>query len=57
MKLIKKQKRYFANQFSTNALDEYIYLRKPNIVEKLIDVKPNLKIEKLQMKNLLTKKV
>jgi hypothetical protein len=42
----KETKRYFANQLSTIALEEYIYLGKPNIVEKLIDAKPNLKIEK-----------
>ncbi len=42
----KETKRYFANQFSTTALEEYIYLGKPNLVEKLINAYSNKNIVK-----------
>jgi hypothetical protein len=32
-------KKYLANQLSTQALEEYIYLGKPNIIEKLLNAK------------------
>lgn len=34
-------KKHLARQFSTQALEEYIYLGKPNIIEKLLNAKPN----------------
>ena len=44
----KETKKYFANQFSTNALEEYIYLGKPNLVEKLLNAKSSPNIEKTE---------
>lgn len=34
-------KKHLANQLSTQALEEYIYLGKANIIEKLLNAKPN----------------
>ncbi len=34
-------KKHLAKHLSTQALEEYIYLGKPNIIEKLLNAKPN----------------
>jgi hypothetical protein len=34
-------KKHLANQLSTQALEEYIYIGKPSIIEKLLNAKPN----------------
>lgn len=47
-KINKETKRYFANHLSSKALEEYIYIGKPNLVEKLLHTKSNLKIEKTE---------
>jgi hypothetical protein len=48
-------KKYFVNQFSTNALEEYIYLGKPNLVEKLINTIPKSSTEKTADENYIDK--
>ena len=37
----RETKKHLAKQLSTQALEEYIYLGKPNIIEKLLNAKPN----------------
>lgn len=44
----KETKRYFTNQFSITALEEYIYLGKPNLVEKLLNCYSNKNIVKTE---------
>ncbi len=42
----KKTKKHLSNQLSTNALEEFIYLGKPNLVEKLLNAYSNKNILK-----------
>jgi hypothetical protein len=44
----KKTKKHLSNQLSTNALEEYIYLGKPNLVEKLLNAYSNKNIVKTE---------
>ena len=44
----RETKKYLSKQFSTIALEEYIYLGKPNLVEKLLNVKSNMNAEKTE---------
>ena len=51
----KKLKKHLSKQLSTVALEEYIYLGKPNLVEKLLNAKPNLNTEKTEYENSVDK--
>ena len=42
----KETQKHLSKQLSTDSLEEYIYLGKPNLVEKLLNAKPNLITEK-----------
>lgn len=44
----RETKKYLSKQFCTIALEEYIYLGKPNLVEKLLNAKSNINAEKTE---------
>lgn len=47
----KKTKKHLSNQLSTNALEEYLYLGKPNLVDKLINAYSIKNIVKTEEEN------
>ena len=51
----KETKKHLTLQLSTQALEEYLYLGKPSLVEKLLNVKPSLNIEKTEDENSIDK--
>ena len=51
----KETQKHLSKQLSTVALEEYIYLGKPNLVEKLLNAKPNLNTEKTEYENSVDK--
>jgi hypothetical protein len=44
----RETKKYLLKQLCTIALEEYIYLGKPNLVEKLLNAKSNMNAEKTE---------